>query len=86
MRAIFNAHILPRIDNGELIPTVLSDGIPSPNAGQRAGTRSQMVAYRDRQGRKIAIVHRYLRPDQTLGGSGKPDPKMVLHGNVRYTI
>lgn len=35
---------------------------------------------------KVAVVHRYLRPDGTLGASGKPDPKRVLHAGVVYGV
>jgi hypothetical protein len=43
-------------------------------------TRSQMVAYLD-QGQLAAMVHQYLQPDGTLGGSGQPDPKWLRVGN-----
>jgi hypothetical protein len=29
-------------------------------------------------------VHQYLRPDGTLGLSGRPDPKLVLYEGVVY--
>lgn len=54
---------------------------------QLPGTVSQRVEYWDTvQGRlvKIATVHRYVRPDGTLGASGLPDPKRVLHDGVLY--
>jgi hypothetical protein len=28
----------------------------------------------------VAIVHQYLNPDGTLGGSGTPDPKWLRDG------
>lgn len=64
-----------------------SSGTPSPKAGQPPGTRSQLVSYWESVGgslTKVAVVHRYLRPDGTLGGSGLPDPKAVLHQGVLY--
>jgi len=39
---------------------------------QPAGTRSQIAHYFDAAGRKVAIVHQYVLPDCTYGGSGKP--------------
>lgn len=33
---------------------------------------------------RVAVAHRLLRPDQTFGASGFPDPKMVLIDNVIY--
>jgi hypothetical protein len=86
LRALFNAHIMPRIRNGDLIESLMSSDKPSAQARQWRGTLSQIVAYHDAAGRKIAIVHRYLRPDGSLGGSGLPDPKMIVHSGTRYTL
>ncbi len=44
-------------------------------------TNSQIVMYYDENNSVVAIVHQYLRPDGTLGGSGKPDPKRLWIGN-----
>jgi hypothetical protein len=84
LRKVFNAEILPRIEAGEVKEVILSENPASPAFGQPPGTLSQMVAYleaRDGRIRQLARAHRYLRPDGTLGGSGKrlPDPKEVLH-------
>jgi len=58
---------------------------PAPAAArQPEGTRSQIVAYYDEEGNRLAIVHCYLRPDGTLGGSGRPDPKWLLHKGKIY--
>jgi hypothetical protein len=32
------------------------------------------------------MVHQYLRPDGTLGASGLPDPKLVVHEGVVYKL
>jgi hypothetical protein len=37
LRALFNSHVLPRINAGELIEIVRSEGTPSPQAKQPAG-------------------------------------------------
>jgi hypothetical protein len=37
-----------------------------------------MLAYWTQDGQLLALVHQYLRPDGTIGGSGKPDPKRIL--------
>jgi hypothetical protein len=65
----------------------VSEGSPSPRMGQPVGTRSQLVEYWDaQQGRlvKVALAHRYLLADGSLGASGKPDPKQVLHQGMLY--
>jgi hypothetical protein len=79
--------VLPRIRNGELLEIIDSSGTPSPRAGQPPGTLSQRVSYWESAGgslTKVAVVHRYLRPDGSLGASGLPDPKRVLHRGVIY--
>jgi hypothetical protein len=58
---------------------------PCPLASEPAGTRSQMVAYFDGL-RRVALLHRYLRPDGTVGASGMPDPKELFDGDVLYFV
>lgn len=59
---------------------------PAPPAIGPPGTRSQLVRYFD-GATLVAEVHRYLRPDGTLGASGMPDPKGLLHdGRWYYTV
>jgi hypothetical protein len=43
-----------------------------------------MVRYVDASGTCIAVVHQYLKPDGTLGGWGRPDPKFLLHDSIAY--
>ena len=44
-----------------------------------------MVWYLGPDGRKLAIVHQYLLPDGSIGGSGRPDPKrMILDDETIY--
>lgn len=47
---------------------------------------SQTVEYRDQHGRRVAIVHQYRLKDGRLGGSGKPDPKVVVHEEIVYFL
>lgn len=48
-------------------------------------TRSQAVAYVLDDGTRVAVVHQYLRPDGSIGGSGLPDPKRLLwHGEILF--
>lgn len=75
----------PRVRSGELRAEVRRDGHPSPDlSGEPYCTRSQIVAYLDAGGRRVAVVHQYRRPDGTLGGSGRPDPKMLVEGGVEF--
>lgn len=50
-------------------------------------TRSQYVVYYDNDGRFVAGLHQYLRPDGTLGGRGKkPDPKRLVVSGELWTV
>jgi hypothetical protein len=72
---------------GEFSQVMIRDKHPSPAlAHEVTCTRSLILAYLDSDGRKVALVHQYLRPDGTLGGSGRPDPKPLLHEGALYTL
>jgi hypothetical protein len=67
-----------RVRRGELTVVVVKDAVPSnPQAREPKGTRSQLIQYRQRDGRTVATAHRYLRPDGNIGASGLPDPKRL---------
>lgn len=78
---------MERAQAGDLHEVVKADNHPSqPLANEPFCTRSQIVAYFDRHGAEVARAHRYLRTDNTLGASGKPDPKRIREGNVLYIV
>lgn len=76
---MFNAgRYRERAERGEL-KTVVKRSYPAPAvANQVPGTTVQLTYYATTEGVTIALVHQYVRPDGTLGGSGKPDPKWLL--------
>lgn len=78
VRAIFNAVVLPAVARGEVREHVRESSVPSPRSGQPPGTRSETVLYFSGS-EAIAQAHRFLLKDGTLGGSGLPDPKWVVH-------
>jgi hypothetical protein len=41
--------------------------------------RARWFRTEDAYNNEVARVHQYLRPDGTIGGSGRPDPKKVLY-------
>jgi len=41
---------------------------------------SQTVEYFTIDGQRVARVHQYLRPDGTIGGKERPDPKWLRVG------
>ena len=72
---------------GELHTVNIADGHPSPSqSGEPFCTRSQRLAYVDDAGSAVAQVHQYLRQDGTIGASGKPDPKLILHDGTVYGV
>lgn len=63
---------------------VLKERHPAPpRSGEPLCTKSQIISYICGD-LEIARAHRYLRPDGTIGGSGKPDPKLLVVGECRY--
>lgn len=49
---------------------VEDDHIQRRRSGQPPCTHSQLMAYFDEQGRQVAIVHEFRRPDGSLGADG----------------
>lgn len=87
IRALFNeGKYWTRARNREFTLEYIYNKLAPARAGQPRGTKSQIVAYINSNGDQIALVHQYLKPDGTLGGSGKPDPKELLEGEVLFKI
>jgi hypothetical protein len=84
LRRIFNElGYFEAVLEGELTERVERSGQARPGAGQPAGTESQTVWYYDGLGQKVALVHQYLLPDGSIGGSGRPDPKrLIFHHEI----
>jgi hypothetical protein len=62
-----------------------NDPIREGREPEPAGTRSGLVEITDpSSNQRVAIAHRLLRPDDTLGASGLPDPKMVFIDGIIY--
>ena len=54
--------------------------------GEPPCTHSEIIHYISTDGELSVKIHQYLRPDGSLGASGKPDPKKLkLEGKI-YTI
>jgi hypothetical protein len=76
-----------RLRNGEFKPLVRESRHPAlTKANQPYCTLSQMISYVDKDENEVARVHQYLRPDGTIGASGKPDPKRLLEGTTLYRL
>ncbi|MDQ3916436.1 MAG: hypothetical protein M3323_14085 [Actinomycetota bacterium] len=81
VRALFNSEVLPRVAEGRVQVVVLQEAPASRRSNQPRGTRSQILGYFD-GGTMVARAHRFASMDETIGGSGLPDPKWVLHDGV----
>jgi hypothetical protein len=87
LRQLFNQHgYWEKLLSGQLKPHILRSVLASALAQQPPGTLSQIVSYLDSQGNEVARVHQYLRVDGTIGASGRPDPKKLLHNGVLYRL
>jgi len=76
-----------RLQSGELKAVLLEEHVPQyVTENIPAGTRSQMISYRDADDNEVARVHQYVRPDGTIGASGKPDPKRLLFEGILYRL
>lgn len=86
IRRLFNdGGFLSLVRSGKLRPGLVAESHPSPpRASLPLCTRSQILAYTDEHGTKVAIVHQYVRPDGSIGASGLPDPKKLLLNGVLY--
>jgi len=73
---------------GELAASVRAERHPSPEpAGETFCTMSQIITYTDPStGARLALAHQYLRPDGTIGASGRPDPKRIWDNGVIYAL
>ena len=84
IRERFNeSGLFERVLRGELETVLEDDRLVRAEVGLPEGARSQMVWYLGLDGQKLVLVHQYLLPDGSIGGSGRPDPKrMILEDEV----
>ncbi|MFH1084644.1 MAG: hypothetical protein V1772_02610 [Chloroflexota bacterium] len=80
IQRIFNdGQYAEKIRAGELVERrKRSRHCPKPPTGHPSCTCSEMVYYCTPDGETVALVHLYRKPDGTIGGSGRPDPKMLV--------
>ncbi len=87
MRNLFNSNRLwERQQEGEFTIVILESRAAPEPSGEPANTLSQMLSYRDLDDKEVARVHQYVRPDGSIGGKGKPDPKRVFLGGALYRL
>ena len=89
LRDMFNRSGLDdQVKSGEVVEILVENNHPSaPVADEPFCTRSQMVEYRKRSSwEALALFHRYLRVDGTIGASGLRDPKALRVGTLVYML
>jgi hypothetical protein len=88
MQRLFNeGGFWERAKSGELTMVTLEHRHPALTAANEPFcTHSQMISYRDSNDNEMARVHQYLRPDGTIGASGKPDPKRLFCDGELYRL
>ena len=75
-----------RAKAGTLITVVIDSHPAPPEAHQPPGTRSEMLSFRTKENVEMSRAHRYLRPDGSIGGSGRPDPKKFFDPEKRVIL
>jgi hypothetical protein len=86
LRRMFNdGQYWERLQAGQLVGVVAESRHPGPSF-EPFCTFSQIVRYFTPTQERVAVVHQYLRPDGTIGGSGRPDPKAISTGGVLYIL
>lgn len=87
LRRIFNENrYFERMQEGEFRSRIVKQTRRRGGDPRVRNAMSQTVEYWDRQGRRVALVHQYRMKDGRLGGSGKPDPKVVVHDDSIYFL
>ena len=87
LRRLFNeGRYYERMRAGEFRTVIVREYRRRGGDRRVRNTKSQFVEYWDRSGNLVAPVHQDRRADGTLGGSGKPDPKRLVHEGVLYIL
>ncbi len=87
LRRIFNEnHYYERMQAGEFRTVIVNQTRHRGGDRKVRNSLSETVEYRDRYGRRVALVHQYRMRSGRLGGSGKPDPKVVVLDDTTYFL
>ena len=88
IREIFNeSQLYENTMTGKVVTTIRRNKHREPPPeGEPLCTRSQILSYSLPDGELLAVVHQYLRPDGTIGGSGLPDPKRLYLADKIFSL
>ena len=85
IRELCDTHrFFERLASGEFSSHIRRDLHAPETSGEPYCTRSQIVAYSNSSGKRVAIFHQYKRQSGELGASGKPDPKQLTVDGINY--
>jgi hypothetical protein len=76
--------IVERVAAGSVSISIRNSRPAPPHSWLMSGTLSQTVTFLDESGRAVAIAHRYLQPDGSLGASGEYDAKWLRRQGAVY--
>jgi hypothetical protein len=83
LRDLFNERFAQRLSSCRRI--VERDDHPNPPPrGEQLCTRSQYISYVDDNDEPVVEVHQYVRAGGIIGGSGRPDPKLLVIDGTIY--
>lgn len=87
IRQLFNeGRYYERMRAGEFHARIIRQN-PHKRGDRRVrNTLSQTVEYWDKFGNLVARVHQFRKEDGSLGGSGRPDPKLLIHDGMTYVL
>lgn len=81
LRELFGTlELLERRARNELLAVTQSERPAAESSGQPPGTMSRTEWWYTTDLNKVALVHFFVHPDGTIGGSGLPDPKRIWTG------
>jgi hypothetical protein len=93
LQYLFNTRILKQVLCGPLVAEYRLNKVMSDTQLQRLnnlppGTKRQYVKYWHPDGTFVCSVYQYRlpEPDDILGASGLPDPKIVVYDGVTYGL
>ncbi|MYA29069.1 MAG: hypothetical protein F4Z24_07220 [Nitrospira sp. SB0666_bin_27] len=90
LREIYKKSQYPKlIREGKLTREILKDNeLDAERLNETdfpSGTRTQTIIYYDFSNAELYVkVHQYVLPNGNIAGSGKPDPKVIVHNGIRY--
>lgn len=87
MRQRFNGSgYWEKVKSGQWTAVVMRSNVSSALPRETVEITSLMLSYRDEDGREMARVHQYERPDGSIAASGLPDPKRLFLDGTLYRL